>query len=517
MQQVFPVRGVVGVLAGSEAAVSAALRSFDGPAAQRPDAVEVRADLFDPPASAISALGRVPRGVPCIFTVRAAAHGGRFDGAEDDRLKLYREALSRGASLVDAEWDSAAARALARDGAPLVASHHDFTGMPDAREMERITKEMGALSSRAIKLVGTARRAADGARMLEWLAARPPNGPERIGFAMGELGYFSRVLSMAWGAPFTYAAWGAAVAPGQGSVADMRGLYRASRLGRSTRVLGVVGNPIAHSLSPWLHNPALARRGIDAVYLPFLLESFPELDELIGPLGITGLSVTIPFKEAALARADRADERSQTAGAANTLLFERHESPSPPSGDAGRPAPVRVAAYNTDFDGVLEPLCSRGIELRGLVAAIIGNGGAARGAARALKEAGARAILYARNPERGAAVAKNLGVESRPLAELRRGGQGLILNATPLGLHESDPSPAPREAFEARTVAFDMVYGSERTAFLEAARAAGSILIPGREMLIRQALAQFRLFTGLEAELSEFEESFLAGQRARQG
>ena len=500
-----PIKGIVGVIGGSEQDVTKALRSLDTPSSAVPDAVELRADLFDNPRAALDILETVPRSLSVIFTVRLPDHGGKYEGDEPARIRLYRDAISRGASLVDAEWESPAASALAREKAPLLVSHHDFHAMPDAVTLERLTREMSSLSPRAMKLVPTAECPGDGLRMLEWVRSREAGSPHRIGFAMGETGLLSRVLSTAWGAPFTYAALGAQVAPGQTSVSDLRDLYRSAELDRDTRVLGVIGNPVVHSLSPHMHNPALQAHGIRAVYLPIRLGDFTELEPIVDPLGIDGLSVTIPFKAEALRFANQPDSQARSSGAANTLVVRR--------GSGGERT---VLAYNTDFDGVLGPLRRRSLDPRGLSTGILGNGGAARGAAVALHGAGARVTIYYRNRERGRPVAEALGVDSAPLPDLTAGRHQLIINATPLGMKAGDPSPAPPTVFDAHTTAFDMVYDPPETPFLEAARESGSGTIPGREMLICQGLVQFKLFTGEEATYEELEAGFLNGQAARQ-
>jgi 3-dehydroquinate dehydratase/shikimate dehydrogenase len=484
----------VGVIGGNEQDVRKALRSLEAPSCPAPDAIELRADLFEKPQAALDTLDTVPRGLPVIFTIRLPAHGGKYEGDEPSRIRLYREAISRGAALVDTEWESPAASALAQEKAPLLVSHHDFQGMPDSRMLQRLTREMSALSPRALKLVPTAKSPADGLRMLEWVHSREAGSPHRIGFAMGETGLLSRVLSTAWGAPFTYAAMGARVAPGQTSVTELKELYRTARLDRSTRVLGVIGNPVAHSRSPQMHNHALQAHGINAVYLPIRLGEFTELEPIVDPLGLHGLSVTLPFKEDAFSFADQPDSQARSSGAANTLVIQRESD--------GRRT---VLGYNTDFQGVLGPLRRRGIDPRGLSAGILGNGGAARGAARALKDSGAEVTIYYRNPERGRPVATALGADSAPLGDLRAGRHQLIINATPLGLKPEDPSPVPPEVFDAQTTAFDMVYDPPETPFLLAARESKSGTIPGQEMLICQGQVQFQLFTGEEATYEELE------------
>ncbi len=512
MHQELPITGIVGVVGGAPGEVEAALRTLEASGASRPDALEVRADLFDRPWEAVEVLELFGSRVPIIFTVRLKSHGGRWEGDEFERVRLSEEALRRGATLVDAEWDSPAARELSQRAAPLVVSHHDFKGMMEPGELRRITCGMLELRPWALKCVPTATSQQDGVQMLEWIAQAGAEGPRRLGFAMGEMGLPSRVLSIAWGAPYTYAAMARAVAPGQVSVSDLRGLYRSPNLSRRTRVYGVVGNPVAHSLSPYLHNRAFSARSLDAVYLPLRINTFPELLDVVDSLGIDGLSVTLPFKEDALRAAHEADERARSAGAANTLLIDRsvvaQRSPE---------ATARIRAFNTDFDGVLEPLHRRRLQLPGLSVAIIGNGGAARGAAKALLAAGAMVTLYYRNAERGEPVARSLGARGRNLGDFTPGSHQLIVNATSLGLHHGDGSPLSAKVFDPNTWAFEMIYDPPETQFLVDARAAGAQTITGREMLICQGRAQFKLFTGEEVSYEEFEAAFLEGQTARRG
>ena len=495
----FPLAGIVGIVGGDADEVA---QQLEEAARCGLAGVEVRADLFENLPAAVECLRHLPPSLVALFTIRLEGHGGRYRGNETERLEFYEEALAAGAVLVDAEWGSDAATALAEDGAPVIVSHHDFHAMISPEELERYTRSMESLRPRAVKIVPTASRPLDGLRMLEWVAAGTANSPRRIGFAMGECALFSRVLSPAWQAPFTYASLGRSVAPGQVTAATLVEQFRAGALTRDTRLLGVVGKPVGHSLSPHMHNAALGRAGVDAVYLPFLLTEFDDLLPLVEAMPLDGVSVTIPFKEPAYRYAE-ADTRAAAAGAANTLRWSR---------DGGT---LRASATNTDFDGVLEPLRRRQLEIRGLSVGVLGNGGAARGAVQALKEGGADVTMYYRNPQRGDPVAQSLEVRGQQLDTLHAGRHALLINATSLGLNASDPSPVDRAVFDTETLAFDMVYDPPETEFLRLAVAAGAETIPGREMLICQGLVQFRLFTGRDATYEEFETAFLQGQAAR--
>ena len=499
----FPIRGVVGVVGGSDDEVRrqlARLEELPGIAG-----VEVRADLFTSCAAALHMIEGLANRWPVLFTARLEAEGGAYRASEDKRIEIYGQALQRGATLIDVELRSEASRVLADRGAPLLVSHHDFDGMISEAELERLTEEATSLSPLGIKIVPTATRPIDGLRVIEWVAAGSGSGPRRIGFAMGDRGVFSRILTLAWGAPFTYGSLTGEVAPGQLSAHELLEIYRAPAHTRSTRVLGVIGNPVQHSLSPHMHNPALERRGLDAVYVPLALERFSDLEDVVEPLGVSGVSVTIPFKQDAKDYAASTDEASATSGATNTLAWKRE-----PDGN------VRVQGWNTDVDGVLAPLARRRIQLEGLSVGILGNGGAARGAAGALMGAGARVTIYYRDKAKGEPVARALGCKARPMKDLSSGDHALMINATPLGLHVRDDSPVPSTAFDRETVAFDMIYDPPDTPFLRAAAGGGArILIPGREMLICQGIVQFRLFTGEDATYDEFEVGFLSAQEAR--
>src|SRR5207244_12930339 len=134
-----------------------------------------------------------------LDTHTLSPQGGSYPGDEGSPVERYREALGRGATLLAAEWGSEAARTLAHEGAPLILSHHDFHGMIDDAELERMAGQMAALNPIALKIVPTAPRAADGVRMLEWTRRAGDGEPRRAGFAMGAPGLPRRVLSFACG------------------------------------------------------------------------------------------------------------------------------------------------------------------------------------------------------------------------------------------------------------------------------------------------------------------------------
>ncbi|HYG26489.1 MAG TPA: shikimate dehydrogenase [Caulobacteraceae bacterium] len=248
---------------------------------------------------------------------------------------------------------------------------------------------------------------------------------------------------------------------------------------------GVVGNPIGHSLSPAIHNAWITAAGIKAEYHPFLapLEGFAEFVSTLWARGVRGVNVTIPFKEQALELADEASELARLAGAANLLVFEGG----------------KVRADNTDGPGLLFALKNRaGFDPKSGPAVILGAGGAARGAAAALKLAGSPQVrIVNRTPGRARQLAASLGEGVVAMeTEAAFKAAALIVNATSLGLGGGD---GPRTAFDLApaAVVMDMVYKPLITRFLDRAAAAGHPTVDGLEMLIGQARPSFEAFFGI--------------------
>ena len=263
-----------------------------------------------------------------------------------------------------------------------------------------------------------------------------------------------------------------------------------------TLVAGVAGRPVGHSLSPLIHNAWLAAGGIDGVYVAFHpaangLARF--LDGLRGG-AIRGLNVTLPFKEEALALADAASARADAAAAANLLIFE----------DDGT-----ITADNTDGVGLLAAFAAQapGFDVNAGPVALLGAGGAARGAAAALLAAGAPEVrIINRTLAKAEIVAGALSgpVKVFPLDQLARAlaGAGALVNATSAGLDGKGELDVPLEATPAGCVVMDLVYRPLETPLLANARALGRPTVDGLEMLIRQAQPSFEAFFGQAPDAS---------------
>ncbi len=304
------------------------------------DLVELRVDWL----ARNPDLSRVIKDRPTkiIVTCRRPQDGGRWRGPEEDRIMLIRQAIATGVDYVDLETDIASK--IPRFGkTKRIISYHNFTETPD--NLAEIQETMSKQNADIVKIVTMANSPADNIKLLKLIPnAKVPT----VAFCMGDFGIPSRILCGKYGAPFTYATFSKErlMAPGQLSFDEMRDVYHFDRLNSETRVFGVIGDPIAHSWSPLIHNAAFRKIGFNAVYVPFripadqlesTLKSFEWLD-------IRGYSVTIPHKEAVAKLATHVDATVTDSGAANTLFRADDGSWS---------------AMNTDYNAALSVLAEK--------------------------------------------------------------------------------------------------------------------------------------------------------------
>jgi shikimate dehydrogenase len=255
----------------------------------------------------------------------------------------------------------------------------------------------------------------------------------------------------------------------------------------ATRVAGVVGHPIAHSLSPVLHNAWLEAAGIDGVYVPLEVAEtgFGELVEGLRTTSLAGLNVTLPFKRSALAAADNAHMRARRAQAANLLIFRDG----------------RITADNTDGIGLLVAFAEQApnFDPKAGPVVILGAGGGARGAAGAFVDAGCPEIrIVNRTLDRAQMLAGELNLKAFALTEAEaafRGAQAVI-NATSAGLADAETLDLPLAATPAACIVMDMVYKPLVTPLLAQAQALGRHTVDGLAMLIGQAIPSFEAFYG---------------------
>ena len=259
-----------------------------------------------------------------------------------------------------------------------------------------------------------------------------------------------------------------------------------------TRLYGVIGHPLIHTMSPTIHNAAFEATGINAVYLAFdtlLLEK--ALDGLAA-IGCLGLSVTIPYKEELIDYLKFIDPMAKEIGAVNTLVNK--------SGS--------WIGYNTDATGALraiEELC----EVAGRHCTILGAGGAARAIGFALKEKGCHISIVNRSRPRGEKLAQELDAEYLPLDKLAMINADIVLQTTPVGMYPK-VNDVPFDPGKVRAeIVMDIIYNPFETGFLKQCREQGATTIPGARMFLYQAAEQFKLWTGMEAPMEVMEKALL--------
>ncbi len=260
-----------------------------------------------------------------------------------------------------------------------------------------------------------------------------------------------------------------------------------------TKLYGILGNPVSHSLSPVMHNAAFAATGIDGVYLPFPVPDIINAVTGIRALGIQGASVTIPHKEQVMALLDTIDPVAQKIGAVNTIVR---------NGDT-------LAGFNTDWLGATSAL-ERKITLPGRKVVILGAGGSARAIGFGLMEKGADFLLVSRTESRGRALADELNCRWMPLTETEAISGDILINATSVGMvPKIESSPVPDSVLAQFQVVMDIVYAPLKTRLLMAAEKAGCESINGLEMLLYQGVAQFGMWTGVKAPVDVMRQALL--------
>jgi 3-dehydroquinate dehydratase/shikimate dehydrogenase len=416
-----------------------------------------------------------------LATCRHKDNRGGYRGTIENQAALLQHASEEGARLLDLEIESAApAKKLLLDlrrKASLILSYHNFNTTPS---LEAIWKRLRRFEADAYKIAVTARKPTEGLKIVDFFRAR--HDVPLVAFAMSEVGVPTRILSLAAGCSFTYAAPLVAegTAPGQIPAKLIRTLYRADKLGKHSKVFGVIADPVSHSKSPQIHNRAFQAKRIDAVYLPFRVvpSALGDWMKLAHSLPVSGFSVTIPHKQKVMRYLDTIDPLARRIGAVNTVWRK---------GGKWR-------GTNTDAAGIVRPL-EKHLRLGKASVLLAGYGGAARAAAFALSDAGSHVTITGRQSARAQALARAVGANHLTLAESQRSQFDVLINATPVGMYPKVEESIFKGKIPAELV-FDMVYNPHETLLLKQAAAQGSEIVFGREMFIEQAAQQFEIWTG---------------------
>lgn len=477
--------------------------------------------------------------LPCIVTCRPTWEGGDYDGDEMERISLVEHigmgtrsdgtVSKRRPAYLDIELKAFDSSANLKQKVELVVDHpqqhrpvdtglilstHDFKQRP-ADLFQKLEKMLMADSCRVVKAAWMARSLRDNIEAFELQSSKHK---PTIALCMGEFGLPSRVLAKKFGALLTFVGQNdeEVTAPGQVGIRTIKELYRWDQLNASTKVYGVIGWPVAHSMSPAIHNAGFDQVDHNGVYLPLPIP--PEYEHFkatvstwldFKPLHFSGASVTIPHKENLIRYVEEMDGEveplAKTIGAANTLTVREDGS---------------LYASNTDYAAAIDALCdAMGIEreaLKGVKVGVIGAGGAARAIVAALAHYGAETTIYNRTLERAENLAKEFSnstsqIKSAELEALKSAEAKILINCTPIGMHPNiDDIPLPDSSIlTSDMVVFDTIYNPIQTQLLKDAQGAGAQTISGVEMFTRQAMGQFELWTEQSAPRETFEKVVL--------
>jgi len=463
--------------------------------------IEIRLDFLARPASVLPDLKAFlhrRRDVTVIATCRRKSFGGHFTGSLNSEIELLLKAAEIGCHIVDLEIESveqfsrpqfARFRSTLREmGASLLISSHDYTRTRRAEGLSQTAERIAAYDPEFVKVVTTARSLVDNLSVLRMVENQSLNS-HLVGIAMGEEGLISRILSPREGAAFTFASSieGAETAPGQLSARTLLDLYRLEQLDQATRIFGVAGNPIAHSLSPLLHSTAFRRENVNAIMLPLKVRALDDLLTVVRDLPLDGVAVTMPLKQEVLPHLANMDPLTARIGACNTLR----------TGADGK-----LYGFNTDVAGVVRPLEKR-MRLRGARILVLGAGGAARAAVFGLVEQGAEVFIVNRTHDRAVALARKAKAHVLRQSLLAKSKFDAIINTTPCGMAGVKPALPIKESELNASLVFDMVYTPLETPLLKLARSRGLAVISGLEMFVQQGARQFEIWTGKPAPETE--------------
>jgi 3-dehydroquinate dehydratase/shikimate dehydrogenase len=464
------------------------------------DLAELRVDCLDPNERLF--IRRFPEqaGLPVILTIRRDIDGGFFTGGDGARVHLFARGLAfaeadrrRNFAYVDIEEDlnvPSLEEAVRTFGTRIIRSYHSIQGTDE--NISAKLRNMVHSGDELVKVAITARSTEDALRMFR--AGKECAGLEKILICMGHYGIFTRILAEKFGSFLTYADTisepdSSPGAAGQLDVRKLAELYRFRNIAPDTRVYGMAGFPLKTAASPYFFNTVFGLENINAVYVPFPVDSISCLLELAEEMGVSGLTVAAPYKEAVIPFLAERSSEARAVGACNFLSRCAQ-------GWLGSNTDIRgFSSSLLDFTGTKT--------LKWRKVTIVGAGGAARAAAFEVHRLGAKALILNRTTQRARALALPYqfawgGLDSRGIDMIDKYAD-IIIQATSAGMEGGDTGdPLEMYNFSGREAVMDLIYGPEPTPFLRRAAAAGCRVIDGYDMLTYQARCQYARFMGKE-------------------
>ena len=454
-------------------------------ASKHADIVELRIDyipeLQNAEACIEESLKRKTK--PVIITNRPEREGGKFNGSEQDRLRLLQKAIDLGADYVDVEYDSIK-QITRRNSSKIIISHHNFKETP--HNLSKIYDDICQQKPDIVKIVTYANDIIDNIRIFELLkSAQIPT----ISFCMGELGYISRILTSKFGGFLTFASLekGKESAPGQLTVDELSKIYHFKEINEETKLYGIIGNPVSHSMSPAIHNASFIEKGLNNVYVPLKIANIGAFMNECRKIDFHGFSVTIPHKESILPFLDDLDHTARKIGAINTIVNRNG----------------KLTGYNTDcmaaVMGLEYSMKEANETLNNKKVSIIGAGGAARAIAFGLKEKGCDITIFNRTTERAEKLSQDVKCKFESFEEIHKLNSDILINTTSIGMFpDVDQTPVSKNILKKDMIVFDAIYNPIETRLLRDAKKKGCHTVNGLSMFINQAAEQFRLWTNID-------------------
>lgn len=446
-----------------------------------------------------------------LATFRAVEQGGKRAASFDEREEFWIHShVFENVDWADLELDFSLEKIEGFWGAnvfgKVIKSFHNFENASE--NLEKIFDELSKNSAVA-KIAVQADDVTDSIAVWKLLEKAKTENKKIIPIAMGESGKWTRILGLAHGAFMTYAALdaGSETAPGQVSAQDLTEVYRAKELNAETEIYGIVGGNTGYSMSPYIHNAAFKFHNLNSVFVPLQIKNLDEfMRRMVKPetreiaLNFRGFAVTIPHKQNIIRHLDSLDETARKIGAVNTVKIEDG----------------KLSGSNTDAQGFIEPLQNAFGDLRNARVAVFGAGGASRAVCYALKKAGAEVSVFARNPEKAEKLKNDFDVRIEKLSTAKSYKDfDVLVNATPLGTKGEleNETPAVAAQMENVRLVYDLIYNPFETKFMREAKKASVPTLGGLSMLIAQAMAQQKIWTGIDAPMKEMSAAAL--QRLR--
>ncbi|XP_022844776.1 bifunctional 3-dehydroquinate dehydratase/shikimate dehydrogenase, chloroplastic-like isoform X2 [Olea europaea var. sylvestris] len=416
-------------------------------------------------------------------------------------LQVFKMAIEFDTEFVEIDVEMATEAVLnefmrKRSNTKIIVSGHLNGETPTTENLGNLIIDLQSTGADVIKLVVDVSFITDVAPIFHMLThCQVP----LIARAVGDRGLISQLLGPKYGAFLVCGSIGDKFISGLPPLGSIKQVYKLEYMNSDTQIFGLVSNPVGHSKGPLLHNPAFRHTGYNGIYVPLLVDNVEEFFKVYSCNDFTGFSVGIPHKEAVLKFCDEVHPLAQSIGAANTIVR------SPTDG--------KLVGYNTDCEACITAIedafrerrvangqVSNASPLAGKLFVLVGAGGAGRAIAFGARSRGARLVIFNRSFERAKALAKAVSGEALPYEFLKEfcPEKGMILaNASAVGMEPNvDQTPIPKVALKSYELVFDAVYTPRNTRLLQEAADVGAIVVSGVEMFIRQALGQFKLFTG---------------------